>query len=737
MTTGSRRPHSSGLTGRDRPAPPREELVKDSRIQRNEQARNSGTPRISRPRPPRPPFLGKVKRLLMLSGAAAAVFGAAIVGYFALSLPDLDAAALATRRPSIVVLAEDDSVIARYGDAYGDPLPVEDLSPWIPAAVIAIEDRKFYSHFGVDPLGLVRAALVNLRAGHAVQGGSTITQQAVKNLFLSSERTLKRKVQEVLLALWLEHTFSKDQILSLYLNRVYLGAGTYGMDAAAHRYFGVSARDVTPFQAAVLAGLLKAPSRYNPVNDPQAAADRAAVVLRAMEETGALTAAQAQDAQAERHRLAATKPAPRVGRYFSDWIQDQIDDLIGSVIEDVEVHTTLNPKIQQVAEQSLSKTLTSSGEKVHASQGAVVVLSPDGAVRAMVGGADYGSSQYNRAVQAQRQPGSSFKPFVYLAGVENGLRPDDMVEDAPITIGKWSPENFDHKYRGMVTLREAVAASLNTVAVRVSERAGRDHVIEVAHRLGITAELQDSPSLALGTQETALLPLVSAYAPFANGGQGVTPYGIRDVVTRDGVTIYQHPSSERGQVIRPQDVAIMNDLLSGVVDYGTARNAAFGRPAAGKTGTSADYRDAWFVGYTADYITGVWVGNDDNSPMKRVTGGSLPATVWKNVMVAAHQGVAVHSLPSAPSESDPFTSLIRSVLGLGRDSSPTPAPAPDSRSRTTPPPSELPEDNAAPEAPAPSSSSQHETINLLGKSIPLPQGAPSLTPQNLQDLSTR
>jgi penicillin-binding protein 1A len=620
-------------------------------------------------------------------GVWGVIAGLCLMAWFAHDLPSIDQMVDSTRRPSLTIQAADGSVLAAYGDLYGDVVQVEDMPPWLPGAVTSIEDRRFYSHFGVDPLGIARAVYVNFRAGRAVQGGSTLTQQVVKNVFLTQEKTLKRKVQEAILALWIEHKFTKNQILTLYLNRVYLGAGTYGVEAASQRYFGVSARNVTPLQAALLAGLLKAPSRYSPASNPELAIGRASVVLQAMVETGVLTEQQAQNALAGGTALASLASRPRRGRHFSDWVMEQVDEYIGTVNADVIVKTTLDPRLQQTAEQALAATLAAKGQKLNASEGAMVILTPDGAVRAMVGGRDYGASQFNRAVQALRQPGSSFKPFVYLAGLEAGLHPSDTVEDAPITVDGWSPANFDHRYRGSMLLRDAVANSINTVAVRVSEMAGRRRVIEVAHRLGITAELQPTAALALGTQETAVLPLVGAYVPFANGGQGVLPFGISEILTRDGQVLYQRQGSGLGQVISPQNVGAMNAMLSGVVDHGTGKKAAIGRPTGGKTGTSADYRDAWFVGYTADYVAGVWIGNDNNSPMKKVTGGSLPAEIWHTVMLAAHQGLPPRPLPGPAPEENPMGSFIRSILGFGDSDSGSSAPAPaPANNQTAPPP---------------------------------------------------
>lgn len=609
-------------------------------------------------------LLWRLTRWALTAAIWMVIAGLAVLGWFAYDLPAVDAVEAATRRPSVLVEAADGSRIASFGEMYGAVVQVQDLPPYLPGAVLAVEDRRFYDHMGIDVLGLARAMWVNLRAGRVVQGGSTITQQAAKNLFLSHERTLKRKVQELLLALWLEAKFTKSQILTLYLNRVYLGAGTYGVEAAAQRYFGRSAREVTPYQAAVLAGLLKAPSRYNPAAAPQAARERAAVVLAAMVKAGVLTPAQARAAKAGDGGAVAARSRP--GRHFADWVMERADEYVGAVNGDIIVRTTLDPGLQAAAEAALRQVLAAEGGKAKAREGAIVVLDGAGAVRAMVGGRDYADSQFNRATQALRQPGSAFKPFVYLAAVEAGMRPDDTVTDAPVTVDGWSPENFDRRTRGPVTLAEAVADSLNTVAVRVGEQVGRRTVLATARRLGLDVPATAPPSVVLGTEETALLPLVGAYVPFANGGFGVIPHGIEEIRARDGGVLYRRQGAGPGQVVDGESLYHLNRLLAGVIDHGTGKAAAIGRPAAGKTGTSADFRDAWFIGYTADYVAGVWIGNDDNSPMARVTGGGLPARVWAQVMTTAHQGLPARPLPGTPPR-DPFTRLIEGVLGLDRD----------------------------------------------------------------------
>ncbi|MFA7429063.1 MAG: PBP1A family penicillin-binding protein [Rhodospirillaceae bacterium] len=620
-------------------------------------------------------------RWLLVLGVWGTVAAAMVVAWFAYDLPDLDDVAGITRRPSVTVLASNGAQIAAFGQLYGDVVPVKEMPVYLPGAVMAVEDRRFYDHWGIDLFGIGRAAAVNLMRGRVVQGGSTITQQTAKNLFLSHERSFKRKIQEVLLAVWLETRFTKDQILTLYLNRVYLGAGTYGMEAAAQRYFGRSARDVSVYQAAMLAGLLKAPSRYNPLTSATSAEARTAVVLRAMVDAGMLTEDQASAAQASGVQAVAGVRRAGSGRHFADWVMETVGDYV-SLDQDVTVRTTLDPRIQDVAEQALATTLAARGGKAGATEGAVVVLSPEGAVRAMVGGRDYAASQFNRAVQAVRQPGSAFKPVVYLAALESGLRPDDRVLDAPITVEKWSPTNYDGTFRGEVTLREAAARSLNTPVVRLQERVGRARVIAAARRLGLTGDLPATPSLALGTEEMSLLPLTAAYAPFANGGALAMPHGITEIIGRDGTVLYQRGGSGGGRAVEPAVVGAMNDMLSAALSWGTGKAAALDRPAAAKTGTSQSHRDAWFIGYTADLVTGVWIGNDDDRPMKGVTGGGLPAEVWKKVMVEAHRGLPPRALPTAPDDGNGLSRLFREIFGAG-DSAPAPAapaqaPAPKS-----------------------------------------------------------
>jgi len=576
------------------------------------------------------------------------ILGGVVLGYFALTLPDTGELTRAERRPSVTILASDSTLLTTYGDLFGQPLTLKEMSPHLPKALIATEDRRFYHHFGIDPIGLVRASFANLSAGRIIQGGSTITQQLAKNLFLTPERSWARKIQETLLALWLEHRFTKDQILEIYLNRVYLGAGTYGVDAAAYRYFGKSARRTNLYESAAIVGLLKAPTRLNPTRDRDKAATRTAQVLAKMIDAGFVTGNEVTAAIKGGASLAAVAITRPGARYFADWVAEQLADFADTGSRDLTVVTTLDPRMQAEAETAIADIIAREGNKMAVRQGALVAMSPDGAVRAMVGGRDYNESQFNRVTQAQRQPGSAFKPFVYLAGLEAGLRPSDQFVDAPIRVGAWQPRDYTGHYQGEMTLAEGLAQSVNTIAVQVAQRAGIRNVVAVAHRLGIASDLAPEASLALGTNEVNLLELVSAYAPFANGGSGVWPHGIVEIRDGMGKVVFRRTGSGLAQVVSPELSATMNDMLTAVIGHGTGTGAALPRPAAGKTGTTQEYRDAWFIGYTADLVAGVWLGNDDNTPMNRVTGGSLPAQTWRRFMLAATKAMPVRPLPSAP-----------------------------------------------------------------------------------------
>jgi penicillin-binding protein 1A len=555
--------------------------------------------------------------------------------FFTWDMPGPEQALEATRRPSVTLEAADGRLLATSGDLYGDTVRLRDLPDHVPAALLAIEDRRFRSHFGLDLLGLARAAWANLTAGRVVQGGSTITQQLAKNLFLSPERNLRRKVQEALLALWLERRFSKDQLLEIYLNRVYLGAGAFGVDAAARLYFGVPARRLALWQAAMLAGLPKAPSRLNPRADVTAAMHRATEVLAAMADAGAITARQAT-LEAERMTIPA-RPSRDTG-WFADWVQDNLAETFPGA-GDLTLRTTLDLRLQAVVEQRLEALLTGPGAAARVQQGAVVALdAATGAVRAMAGGRDYRASQFNRATQARRQPGSAFKPFVFLAAIEKGLSPGDTVSDAPLTIGRWSPGNGHWGSHGEITLEEALAHSVNTATIRVMARAGGSPAVTaVALRLGLPGPFPRDGSIALGTGEVTLLDLTAAYAAFANGGTRVEPFGIARADSAGKALAVPRRAPLR--VIAAEDVAAMRRMLEAVVSRGTARAAGFpGRLVAGKTGTTQDNRDAWFIGFTGGMVLGVWLGNDDATPMADVSGGTLPARLFHDIIAAYGAG---------------------------------------------------------------------------------------------------
>lgn len=588
------------------------------------------------------------------------VWGSVVLGltfvWVAWDLPDADQAIQAERKPAVRIVTQQGIEIARRGDLYGAPVLLKDLPPALPHAILATEDRRFYDHFGLDIIGIARAMVANVQAGGIVQGGSTITQQAAKNLFLAPERTLRRKLQEVLLALWLEAKFTKDQIFTIYLNRVYFGQGAYGVDAAARYYFSIPATRLNVYQSAVLAGMLKGPNRYNPFINPKLSRRRTEVVLGNMVAAGYLSAADMQAIVRPKvwWKSKISHAAP-IAQHFADWVFEQVGDYV-ALDQDINVIVTIDAAMQAKAEAAVKTMMKPGGpaQQRGAAEIALVALAPDGAVRALVGGASYSPGAFNRAVQAKRQPGSAFKPVVYLAGFEAGLTPNSTMVDEPLTVEKWSPRNFKNEYLGQMTLKEAMARSINTIAVKVSEKAGRAKVQAMAKRLGITVELTGSPSLALGSSEVSVLELCAAYGVFSTGGLGVWPYAISEIQDTTGKPIYVRTGGGPGRVIDAGYSGAMNAMLAEVIDseFGTGSVARLARPAAGKTGTSQDYRDAWFVGYTADLIAAVWMGNDDGKPMKNVTGGTLPAMVWKDFMSAATAGMPSRALPDGTVPSD-------------------------------------------------------------------------------------
>ncbi|CAA9240973.1 MAG: Multimodular transpeptidase-transglycosylase [uncultured Acetobacteraceae bacterium] len=576
---------------------------------------------------------------MVVGGVWGGLAGALVLLWFVWDMPRPESALAATRRPSVRLVASNGALLATEGDLYGELVRLRDLPPFLPAALLVVEDRRFRSHFGLDPLGIARAAWANWRAGTVVQGGSTLTQQLAKNLFLTPERSTRRKVQEALLALWLERRFGKDELLEIYLNRVYLGAGAYGVDAAARLFFGVPARRLQLWQAAMLAGLPKAPSRLNPRASPDLAVARAAEVLDIMVDAGALGKDRAV---AELSRIRSPPPPARGAGWFADWALARLaDSFPGNA--DLVLRATLDPRLQAVAEARLEALLAGAGARAGVGQGAVVALDAGtGAVRAMVGGRDYRDSQFNRAADARRQPGSVFKPFVFLAALEAGMRPEEAVADGPLTLGAWSPGNAQWRSRGEVSVEEALAQSVNTAAVRVLLRAGGPRAaIAAARRLGLDGRLPNDASLALGTGEAGLLDLSAAFAAFANGGFRVEPHGIASAATGNGRALPVRRAPPQ-RAVEPAQAEAMRGMLEAVVSRGTGRAAALpGRAVAGKTGTTQEFRDAWFVGFVgrggsaSPLVIGVWLGNDDSRPMAEVRGGTLPARLFREIAEAA------------------------------------------------------------------------------------------------------
>lgn len=562
--------------------------------------------------------------------------GITLLIYFAycfLTLPNIEEAVSRTRQPSTTIIAENGNEIRSFGTVYSEVIHADELPKYVIDAIISTEDRRFFSHFGFDAISFTRAMIANLFAGRYVQGGSTITQQVAKNLFLTPKKNIKRKTQELLLAFWLEHKFSKEQILTLYLNRVYLGTGTYGIEAASQKYFEKSSRDLNVMEAAIIAGMLKAPSRYNPAASQQRAVERARVVLKNMVNNRVLTKEESE--KALRLPIGPDKSYKvEDGNYFADWVYNDVNDYIGERDKDIYVSTTLDQNLQETASKILRDTLKANANR-KVSQGAIVVLGMDGAVKAMVGGANYNQSQFNRATQALRQPGSAFKPFIYLTALQEGWKPDEMIFDTPLSVGSWKPSNADKKYYGEVTLTFALSRSLNLATVNLTESLKKNKIIKNAKKMGITTSVQNTPSLALGTFEVKVLDMATAYTTIANGGFAVWPYAIKEVYSNDGFQLYQRNANDPKRILDKKDVKSLTKMMETVITSGTGKKAKLSGFAAGKTGTSQDNRDAWFVGFNDKYVTAVWLGNDDSSPMKGVSGANLPAEIWKKVMNSA------------------------------------------------------------------------------------------------------
>ncbi len=590
--------------------------------------------------------------VLVMLVAWFAIFGAIFYSHFVSELPDVKNLLANGPVRDVTILDDHGRLVARRGLVQGAMVKASDLPDYAQDAFIAIEDRRFRDHFGLDPIGMARAGIANMFAGRVVQGGSTLTQQLAKNLFLTPSRTFDRKVQEAMLAVYLESRYSKDQILTLYLNRIYFGAGVYGIEAASEKFFGKHAIEISLTEAAMLAGSVKAPARYNALADPDASLARAQVVLRAMENAGFIDDKSRASAQATRPRIVKGSGTPDSG-YFADWILSRLDGFLGDSTEAVIVETSFDLDIQKMAERAVADQLGREGPRIGASQAALVSMTPDGAIRAMVGGRSYSESSFNRASDALRQPGSAFKPFVYLAAFEHGRTPDDIMHDGPVDIRGWKPSDFEGEYQGDIPLTLAFAESSNVIAAQLTEEVGAKEVARTARRLGIVTPLQAVSSLALGTSVVTPLELTGAYAPFANGGEGVVPFGVVAIRTKAGKVLYDRRHAGLGPVMSPANNIAMTKLMGETVATGTGKAARLGeRPTAGKTGTTQDSRDTWFIGFTADLVTGVWVGNDNFTPMHKApgitaTGGGLPARIFHDFMENAHEGLPIRSLPGA------------------------------------------------------------------------------------------
>jgi penicillin-binding protein 1A len=618
------------------------------------------------------------------------IFAAAFFAVFASDLPDTSKLYDVERQPSISYLDRSGAMVAVRGSQYAPPVDLDKLPPHVPKAFIAIEDRQFYWHFGFNPWGIIRSQIYNLQnKGGPLRGGSTITQQLARNLFLTTNQNYRRKAQELILAIWLEAKFTKKEILALYLNRVYFGGGAYGIEAASQRYFGKPASQLTLGESALLAGMMKGPNRYSPVSATDRAERRATIVLDEMVRTGAITPQERDEAFKTPVRVNPTLANQRA-QYFTDWVDDQVRSLVGEPTEDLVVETTLDLPIQAAAEQAMRKGVAA-GKAQGVEQGALVAIDGEGRVRAYVGGVDYTESQFDRATTARRQAGSAFKPFVYLAAMEAGRTPADIVVDEPIKIGNWEPRNYTNDFRGPMTLQTALAQSINTIAARLANEVGTGNVAAAAKRLGINSHIQLDPSMALGAVEVSPLEMTQAYAPFANGGFLAKGYGIQRIRTASGKILYDHSveKNERKQVIGTPALQYMNQMMRQVITNGTGGRAKVpGYDLAGKSGTTSDYRDAWFVGYTGGFVTAVWVGKDNNKPMKRVSGGGAPAGIWRDFMSAALPRLKAQPIPGGvieppPPISDPIGDLVDGIAdaigggGAQPAAPPQPAPADD------------------------------------------------------------
>ena len=601
-------------------------------------------------------LLGQRKKITLTTVAGVAA-GVALLAVFAVwiwiywglpRVPDANALWTLNRQASVMFLDTEGEIIGVRGPYYGRRVTLEDVPEYVPQAFLAIEDRRFYEHEGVDRMAILRALLANVQAGETVQGASTISQQLARNLFLTPAQTINRKLREMVLASRIERRLTKDEILELYLNRVFLGDRAFGIDAAARRFFGKPASDLTLAEAAMLAGLPKAPSRSAPTENIERATARQHVVLEAMVEAGFITPEQRDEARAQTIRVAEQPDSERSMGYAFDLAVEQARNAIGRDTPDLVIQMTIDPDVQRAAADSVRRRLGNRAFGRRPLQASMMAVNRDGAIVALIGGTDYNTSKFNRVTQAERQPGSTFKAFVYTAALENGLSTEDVRFDEPVVIQGWRPRNYDDGYRGPVTLRTAFALSINTVAASVADEIGPERVADVATRLGVRGmpERFVPPSIALGSVETTLWDMTSAFAVFMNDGRRIDPHIVQAVFNSAGEQIYTRPPFEPRRVLDEEIVRQMTSLMGAVVLRGTGTAARLGdRDVAGKTGTSSDWRDAWFVGYTADYTAGVWVGHDDFTSMGRTTGGTLPAQIWTDAMRVAHEGVENHPLP--------------------------------------------------------------------------------------------
>jgi len=677
-------------------------------------------PRPSRPPPPEAPFRADLKHAkarkgrwivwslaaVLALGLVAAASGAGYVWWTYLrdtpTLPSREALFAVNRAPGIRFEDRNGQVIASRGPRYGQRITLGAVPNYLPLAFMAAEDKRFYKHGAIDPQGIVRAAYVNHRAGRTVQGASTLSQQLAKGLFLTPDRTVKRKLQEMLMAHRLERVLTKDEVLELYLNRVFFGANTFGVDGASRTYFGKPASQLTLSESALLAALPKAPSRLALNRDMAGALARSRLVLANMRKEGWITAEQESRALDDTPRLSPMAVADE-GDY--GWVLDyataEAVRIAGQNAPDLVVRLTIDPRLQHVGVETVREAIRLGGQSAGAGQAALLSLSPDGAVRAMVGGTDYIESPFNRAVQAKRQPGSTFKPFVYAAALEKGVLPTDIRVDGPVRFGDWTPENYAGGYRGPMTVQSALVNSINTIAVKLAQEAGGPAIGDLARRFGFTG-LPSNPdlSVALGAYEVSLLQLTSGFQVFQQGGNRVEPYVIERIAAQDGRPIFTHAVPPTPvSVYDISKASMMVKMMKKVVEIGTAKRAAFGWPAAGKTGTSQNWRDAWFVGFTPDYVTGVWVGNDDDRPMNKVVGGDIPASIWRRYMLAAHEGLAIRDFDwlladAAPlSAPDPrngyYETLAAEFARAASELEPSAEPEPEPPV-AAPPPEQLP-----------------------------------------------